>query len=116
MSASELCCRCGNAEDQILNLLNSTDLSTDSFDPQVLAQYYLLGQGGNLTAIAKRATGVDFRAVENTVSTTVANTIAVSRGAVLYQNNQKHIIRGIVWSSSILCEDFLSKPSPTACC
>lgn len=66
---------------QLLSLLNDTDLSTDSFDPIVLAEYYLLGQGGSLNAIAKEATGVSFQGIQSTVTTTIANTIAVSHTA-----------------------------------
>ena len=66
---------------QLLSLLNDTDLSTDSFDPIILAEYYLLGQGGSLNAIAKEATGVSFQGIQSTVTTTIANTIAVSQTA-----------------------------------
>lgn len=65
--------RCGNAETQIFTLLNDTDLSSGSFDPIILAQYYILGQGGSLNAIAKEATGVDFKGIQSTVTTTIAD-------------------------------------------
>lgn len=61
-----------------MSLLNDTDLSSASFNPVILAQYYLQGQGGSLNAIAKEASGVDFNAILSTISTTIDNTVAVS--------------------------------------
>ena len=71
------CCRCSSAETQILKALNTSDIGSAKFNPIVLAEYYLLGQGGSLNAIAKTATGVDFDAIMSTVDDTVQKTIAV---------------------------------------
>lgn len=71
-------CRCSNAETQILTGLNSSDIGSADFNPVILAEYYLLGQGGSLNAIAKTATGVDFDAVNATVGDVVTTTITVS--------------------------------------
>lgn len=71
------CCRCSSAETQILKALNTSDIGSADFNPIVLAEYYLLGQGGSLNTIAKTATGVDFDAVMSTVNDTVQKTIVV---------------------------------------
>ena len=70
--------RCSSAETQIVTLLNTSDIGSADFNPVVLAEYYLLGQGGSLNAIAKTATGVDFNAVMSTVADTVQKAITVS--------------------------------------
>ena len=73
-----LLCRCSSAETQILKALNDSDVGSADFNPIILAEYYLLGQGGSLNAIAKNATGVDFNAVMSTVADTVQKAITVS--------------------------------------
>ena len=72
-----LLCRCSSAETQILKVLNDSDIGSADFNPIILAEYYLLGQGGSLDAIAKNATGVDFNAVMSTVADTVQKAITV---------------------------------------
>lgn len=74
-------CRCSSAETQILKGLNSSNIGSANFDPVVLAEYYLLGQGGTLNAIAKTATGVDLDAVSATIGNVITDTITVSSPA-----------------------------------
>ena len=71
-------CRCGNAETQIFTLIDKVDINSGSFNATLLANYYLNAEGGSLNAIAKNATGVDFVAMQNTINTTIADTITVS--------------------------------------
>lgn len=76
-------CRCGNAETQILALIDHYDVDSGSFNATVLAHYYLLAEGGSLNAITYAATGVDFAAVESTINQSIAQTVTVSGPCVL---------------------------------
>ncbi len=72
-----LCFRCSNAETQIFTLLNKLEIGSASFNATTLANYYISGLGGSVDAIAQSATGVDFQAVENTINSTIQDTITV---------------------------------------